>query len=214
MKKREVGPPLRDIKDEQALHAIWEALEADPMWLANRLRAGIASNAEQVVAAGLIEGKIKPRRPRRDAERQQRRLEVAETFSVLEKVYPDWRKKAVRRTVIEAFEKSISDRHVGDVRAEFDLAQIKRIREARPKKVLSTRQKTRVFDGKPMEITQEEAVTNFGAQDVDHDTLVEIVNKLLAQNDRDTIQAIFTKMLPRIAKTLGLEQVKEILARK
>ena len=68
MKKRartdyQVGDALSDaVKDEEAFNSIIYALEADPMILLFRLRAGIASNAEQALAADLIEGKKKPKK--------------------------------------------------------------------------------------------------------------------------------------------------------
>jgi hypothetical protein len=60
----QVGDALSDaVKDEEAFNSIIYALEADPMILLFRLRAGIASNAEQALAADLIEGKKKPKKP-------------------------------------------------------------------------------------------------------------------------------------------------------
>jgi len=119
MKKRRADPPLTNIRSSRALRGIWSALEGDPKWLAERLRAGVASNAEQAVAADLIEGKVKPRRPRSERER---RLEVAQTVSVMKRAFPKARPKAIMTEVINAFGgvKEISERHIYDVLAEFD----------------------------------------------------------------------------------------------
>ena len=70
MKKRAKPARLFDValsdavKDEPAFDSIMSALEADLRTLLARLRAGIASNAEQALAADLIEGKKKPKQPK------------------------------------------------------------------------------------------------------------------------------------------------------
>jgi len=79
MKKPRAGPPLGNIKSGRALLSIWAALDGDPQRLLTRLRAGVASNAEQALAAELLEGKIKPRRARRGSDRQSRFLVAVAT---------------------------------------------------------------------------------------------------------------------------------------
>jgi hypothetical protein len=88
MKKREPELPLSGIKSGRALKAIWAALEKNPQQLCARLRAGIASNAEQALAADLIERKIKPRRPRHGLSRENR-IAVALMAELLEKIFTD-----------------------------------------------------------------------------------------------------------------------------
>src|SRR4029077_2139281 len=61
-KKRDFGPD--GVRDSEALDSIWHALEANYRRLAWRWREGGASAAERRLAADLIEGKAKPRRPR------------------------------------------------------------------------------------------------------------------------------------------------------
>jgi hypothetical protein len=79
MKSRGSDPPLSSIKSGRALLSIWAALDGDPQRLLTRLRAGVASNAEQALAADLLEGKIKPRRPRRGSDRLSRFLVASGT---------------------------------------------------------------------------------------------------------------------------------------
>jgi hypothetical protein len=86
MKKPQPGPPPSSIKTSRALRSIWAALEGDSQQLSARLRAGIASNAEQALAADLIERKIKPRRPRPGSSRESR-LVVALMADILEKAW-------------------------------------------------------------------------------------------------------------------------------
>ena len=86
MKKPRAGPPLGNIKSGLALFSIWAALDGDPQQLLTRLRAGVASNAERALAADLLEGKIKPRRPRRGSDRQSR-FRVALLIWVLDEIW-------------------------------------------------------------------------------------------------------------------------------
>lgn len=127
MKKERAEPPLSAVKYRIALDSIWQALEGDPRWLVSRLRQGIASCPEQVLAADLIEGKIKPRRPKLKKSTQ---LEIAKSVAFLERLYPHKPRKAIIPVVAEKYGRS--ERRVYDALKEFDddaLAQIEQMRE-------------------------------------------------------------------------------------
>jgi hypothetical protein len=132
MKRRKSDEPvLSTIKDYGALDSVWSALEARPAVLASRLRDGKASRVEIRLAADLIEGKVKPRRPRRGFSRS-RRLELAEHVAFLEKVLPHVQQNVLRKQIISlaAEDKGVKERHVYDALAEFDgdaLAQSERM---------------------------------------------------------------------------------------
>jgi hypothetical protein len=135
MKKR--GPRLNAITDQLTLIGIWHAIEGNPSWLARSLRSGTASTAEQMLAADLIEGKLKPRRPRSFESTRERRLEIALDYAFLKKVYAHLPKrarqeKAVKGEIAKLY--GVSARHVDNVLAEFDdkeLLEIKRIRHGK-----------------------------------------------------------------------------------
>jgi hypothetical protein len=74
VKKRQPDLPWSDIDSDHELRSIFAALEGKPQQLATRLRAGNASKVEQALAADLIEGKIKPRRPRSGSDTESRLL--------------------------------------------------------------------------------------------------------------------------------------------
>jgi hypothetical protein len=134
MKKR--GPRLNAITDQVALLGIWYAIEGDPSWLARSLRSGTASTAEQMLAADLIEGKLKPRRPRSFESMREDRLEIALDYAVLKKMCAHLPKrarqeKAIKGQIAESY--GVSARHVDNVLAEFDdqeISEIDRIRHA------------------------------------------------------------------------------------
>ena len=86
MKKRQPDLPWSNIESEPELRSIFAALEGYPQQLSVRLRSGKASKVEQVLAADLIEGKIKPRRPRPGSDRESRLL-VAVFIRVLEGIW-------------------------------------------------------------------------------------------------------------------------------
>ena len=129
-------PLLTTIVNRDALFGIWYALEGEPSWLANRLRRGTASNAEQALAADLIEGNIKPRRPRRRFHLQ-RCLEIVQFYTFLKKKSSnlpkrDRQEKSLKSVTAEHFD--VSMRHVDNVMAEFDdkaLSEIERINNAK-----------------------------------------------------------------------------------
>src|SRR5438067_6326067 len=100
MKKRRSDPPLGNIKRSGALLSIWAALEGDPKRLLTRLRAGVASNAEQALAADLLEKKIKPRRPRSGSNRHSRFVVVLLT-RLLEGVLRD--RGSLKKALTTAF---------------------------------------------------------------------------------------------------------------
>lgn len=176
MKKQgSTGPPLRDVRDYDELASIWTAVEAQPSLLASRLRDGSASREEKKVAADLIEGKIKPRRSRFYG--RKKRLEIAQSVAFLEKILPYVKRKALPRKVVIALaaeEHKVSERHVYNALEEFDesaLAHCERLYRnsfgegEEPKRDAETRSRLRDM-----------------LKDTDHDTLVEIIEGLLAQN--------------------------------
>jgi hypothetical protein len=134
MKKR--GPRLNAVTAQVALMGIWHAIEGDPSWLARSLRSGTASTAEQMLAADLIEGKVRPHRPRSFESVRETRLEIALAYDNLKKGYAHLPKKARQEKAIKgaiAQLYGVSARHVDNVLAEFDdkeLSEIKRIRHA------------------------------------------------------------------------------------
>jgi hypothetical protein len=169
-------PPLSDIKDYDALNSIWSALEARPSVLASRLRDGSASAQENRLAADLIEGIIKPRRPRKGTPRHQR-LEIAEYVAFLEKVLPHVQGKAdIARKKVVSFaheEYGVSERYVYKAMAKFDsnaLAQSERMFEnslgGGEQPTLDAERSKRVRDM---------------LKDVDRDWLVKIIEGFLAR---------------------------------
>jgi hypothetical protein len=86
MKSRGSDPPLSSIKSGSALLSILAALDGDPRRLLTRLRAGVATNTEQALAANLLDRKVRPRRPRPGSDRQSR-FRVALLIRVLEEIW-------------------------------------------------------------------------------------------------------------------------------
>jgi hypothetical protein len=132
MKKRKPELLPSTVKTSDALYSIWSALEANPKQLAARLRQGDdASKAEMVLAADLIEGIIKPRRPRSSREQ---RLHIAETVAWLKKIHPTWQRRRIVDRAVEKLKSSpgwpiryVSRRRVYKALAEFDRDTVARI---------------------------------------------------------------------------------------
>ena len=97
-KKRKTTLLPSAVKTSDALFSIWSALETNPKQLAERLRKGDASKAEMALAADLIEGIIKPRRPRSSRED---RFEIAKWVAQFEKSKPTWQRKKVISVVAD-----------------------------------------------------------------------------------------------------------------
>lgn len=126
------------VKDVAAFDSIMSALEADLGRLLARLRAGIASNAEQAFAADLIEGKKKPKQPTKGLPWYQRR-ELASVMMLMDKAYPYGHPRGQRQGAIEETVKyakrsgyKVSPRYLYKMLAEFDpriLAKIKALRQ-------------------------------------------------------------------------------------
>ena len=91
--------------------------------------------AEMALAADLIEGRIKPRRPRSSREQ---RLLIAETVAWLKKIHPKWQRKKIVSVAVEELKNSswpirhISTRQVYKALEEFDSDTVARI-ERMPK---------------------------------------------------------------------------------
>lgn len=130
MKEKRGAEPLpSNVKTSTALYSIWSALEGDPKQLAARLRQGDASKAEMALAADLIEGVIKPRRPRSSRED---RLEIANWVFQFEKWYPKWQRKKVISKTAEFLKEHyghISERHIYNALNEFDRETFVQIRQ-------------------------------------------------------------------------------------
>jgi hypothetical protein len=117
---------LWTIKSSSQLHNIWMALDGDPRWLANSLRSGFACKAEMVMAADLIEGKIRP--PRAGSSDLNKRFEIADTVATMAELCPKVQRKVIISEVAEMY--GVSERFVYNALAEFDehyLSEIKRI---------------------------------------------------------------------------------------
>lgn len=190
MKKLEL---LDAVKDVEAFDSIMSALEADPLILLARLRAGRASNAEQALAADLIEGRKKPKQPKGLPWYQRR--ELALTMVAMDKAYPYGHPRGQRQSAIEETVKhakrmgyKVSPRYLYKMLAEFDpqiLAKIKALREPpmREKKREPGFRDTINVDGKPVEITIGEVTfyeRTWDVRDIDHDNLVLLVESFLA----------------------------------
>jgi hypothetical protein len=176
MKKRgSTEPPLNAIRDYDERTSIWSALEARPSLLASRLRDGSPSRVEMKVAADLIEKKIKPRRPKSSS--RQERLGLAEFVELLEKVLPHNRQKAVvaRKVVIShaAEYHKVSERHVYNALEEFDRSAL-----AENERMF----RNSIGKGEePKRDPEKSSHLRDILKDTDHDTLVEIIDRLLAQ---------------------------------
>jgi hypothetical protein len=207
MKKRaahQADDALSDaVKDVDAFDSIMSALEADLGILLARLRAGIASNAEQALVADLIEGKKKPKQPKKGLPWYQRR-ELASVMMLMDKAYPYGHPKGQRQSAIEETVKyakrsgyKVSPRYLYKMLAEFDpriLTKIKALRET-PTRVTERMpgiKETINVDGVPtsansseptIEITLGEMTFSertYDVRDIDHDSLVLLVEGFLA----------------------------------
>jgi hypothetical protein len=176
MKIARPDPPLSSVKSGRALRSIWAALEKKPQQLSARLRAGIASNAEQALAADLIEGKIKPRRPRPGSGRENR-IAVALMANILEKIMTDrafWEKvlSAIRPNmelsngVWQAMQKAVGQR-------KYILFRAREI-AAGESKVMSERLAYKALEEFDAARSQMRDINDDEASELDHDTLVQI----------------------------------------
>jgi hypothetical protein len=165
------------VKYRVELQSIWQALEGDHRWLMSRLRQGVASCAEQTLAADLIEGVIEPRRPRSRSSSRQGRLEIARSVAFLKKTRPG-QLKAIIAAVAKVF--GVSERHVYNALKAFDenaLAQIERMRKPTPRAVKAYQDR---INGE--QVTIKESKLAYDANDLsylDRDTLEQMI---LARN--------------------------------
>jgi hypothetical protein len=194
---------LYSVKDEAAFDGIMSALEADLGILLARLRAGIASNAEQAFAADLIAGKKKPKQPKGLPWYQRR--ELASIVVLMDKAYPYGHPRGQRQIAIEETVKyakkryKVSSRYLYKMLAEFSphmLAKINALRErpTRLKKRFPGKKVTINVDGVPVSASSREPVIEvtpeveirapaYDVRDIDHDKLVLLVEGFLARND-------------------------------
>jgi hypothetical protein len=101
------------IKEGAAWRVALAALDGDTSILANRLRKGLASFEEMAIAADLIEGKIKPRRPRPGQPSRLRNDEIVLAYFLYRFGHPDWSEKQIKGEVADMFD--VSWRHVYNV---------------------------------------------------------------------------------------------------
>jgi len=133
----QVDDALSDaVKDEAAFASIMCALEADLGTLLARLRAGIASNAEQAFAADLIEGKKKPKKPKGLPWYQRR--ELASVMAHMDKAYPYGHPRGQRQIAIEEMLKyakrsgyKVKSRYLYKMLSEFSPHIVAKIRALR-----------------------------------------------------------------------------------
>jgi hypothetical protein len=98
------------IKEGAAWRVALAVLDGDTSILANRLRKGLASCEEMVIAADLIEGKIKPRRRQPSRWRND---EIVLAYFIYRFGHPDWSEKQIKGEVADMFD--VSWRHVYNV---------------------------------------------------------------------------------------------------
>ena len=79
-----------------SLYSIWAAQEGESGPLAVRLRQGTASQEEMTLAADLIEGKIKPRRPTKSMVNfRAAHYQIAQYVKLLKEINPKWQRKRI-----------------------------------------------------------------------------------------------------------------------
>jgi hypothetical protein len=101
--------------------AIWAALDGNVEDLARKLREGIASREEMALAADLIEGKRKSRRPRRGQPTRLTNHQIAQIFFQFRVAYPDWPKKKIIGRIVDIFGlKGEYGRHIYNVLKALD----------------------------------------------------------------------------------------------
>jgi hypothetical protein len=101
--------------------AIWAALDGNVEEIAQKLREGIASREEMALAADVLEGKVKPRRPRRGQPTRSTNHQIAQIFFQFRVAYPDWPKKKIVGRIVDIFGlKGEYGRHVYDVLKALD----------------------------------------------------------------------------------------------
>jgi hypothetical protein len=119
VKKRKVLPD--NIQDRISLISIWLAQEGEIGVLAVRLRQGTASQEEMALAADLIEGKIKSRRPTKSkssANYRAMHYEIALQVKVLKEINPKWQRKRIIGEIAKGYR--LSKSKIYDVLKDFD----------------------------------------------------------------------------------------------
>jgi hypothetical protein len=98
--------------------AIWDALDGNPAILIRILRTGLASPEHQALAASLIEGTVKPRRPKKGKPTRRIKDLIAQSFFQLKAQHRDWSEKQIKGKLIEAF--GVKKTHVYKILKELD----------------------------------------------------------------------------------------------
>jgi len=105
-----------------SLNSIWLAQEGEIGLLAVRLRQGTASQEEMTLAADLIEGKIKPRRPTKSKSwanyRRAAHYQIAEYVKLLKEINPKWQRKRIIGEIAKEYR--LSKSKIYDVLKDFD----------------------------------------------------------------------------------------------
>jgi hypothetical protein len=110
---------IEDLPDLIAYRSLMEARAGDPRRLANRLRGGIPlSDDERKLAADLIEGKIKPRRPKSGAKSASEKDLIVSIVFLVEATHPGRKREAIIKGLCEVF--NVSRRQVFNLLNEID----------------------------------------------------------------------------------------------
>jgi hypothetical protein len=121
------GLEKSDAEKNLATRSIWAALDDNVQYLAYRLRNGFASREEMAFAAGLIEGKVKRRRPRLGQPTRLMNDDIAQAFCQFRAAYPDWPTKKIVGEIVDIFRlKGKYGRHVYNVLKALDPESHKR----------------------------------------------------------------------------------------
>jgi hypothetical protein len=105
--------------------AMWEALDGNPSMLANHLRWSIASTEELALAANLLEGKVKPRRPKSGGPRRMQKDQIGFWVLCQKAIYPDRKEMAIIKDAADIFK--VSERLARSAASEFDPERGKKI---------------------------------------------------------------------------------------
>jgi hypothetical protein len=163
------------------------AVEGNPQQLYERLRAGVASNAEQALVADIMERKIKPRRPRPGSD-WKRRGEMVAWVHLLEKVFAD--RAGIEKILTAAFpNRSISIAQMKAVRKSVGqrkaILYLARKLTGHGSKAMSERQAYHTLEEFSDAASQlndlKDDQRDGSPENLDHDTLVQMVEKILAR---------------------------------
>jgi hypothetical protein len=113
------------VKVIEAFWAIWDALDANFIRLAQRLREGVATPDELRLSADIHEGKVKPRHPKGGVATNIRRDNIAQTFHLLMASHPTMGRKQIIGHICDYFE--VGSSHVEEILATIDPERLQQI---------------------------------------------------------------------------------------